>query len=200
MTAPVSLAGIVTRFFIQRLIQQRHVSQHTLASYRDTFRLMLRFAKERIGKEPSQLLFDEIDAILVSSFLEDLQDQRRITARSRNLRLTAIRSLFRYAAFELPSHSEQIQRVLAIPSKRYTHEQVAYLTRGEVDTLLAAPDRGTWSGRRDYGWLLLAVQTGLRLSELTGLMRGDVHAGPGAYVHVVGKGRKERCTPLTKET
>jgi site-specific recombinase XerD len=114
--------------------------------------------------------------------------------------LTAIRSFFGYAAFELPERAEQIQRVLAIPAKRYPHEQVHYLSRQEIDALLAAPDRNTWSGRRDHAWLLLAVQTGLRLSELTGLRREDTHLGTGAYVHVLGKGRKERCTPLTKQT
>jgi site-specific recombinase XerD len=146
------------------------------------------------------LAWDDIDAPLIGAFLDDLEEQRRITARSRNLRLTAIRSLFRYAAFELPAHAEQIQRVLAIPSKRCTHQLVAHLNRSEVDALLGAPNQDTWSGRRDYAWLLLAVQSGLRLSELTGLTREDIHLGTGAYVRVVGKGRKERCTPLAKKT
>lgn len=116
------------------------------------------------------------------------------------MRLTAIRSFFRYAAFELPAQAEQIQRVLAIPSKRHVHRQISYLNREEIDALLAAPDRHTWSGHRDHAWLLLAVQTGLRLSEITGLMRGDARLGSGAHVHVLGKGRKERSTPLTKQT
>ena len=200
MMLTVSFASVLTRFFTQRLIQQRNVSPHTLGSYRDTFRLLLRFTKTRTGKDPSQLVWDDIDAALISAFLDDLQEHRAITARSRNLRLTAIRSLFRYAAFELPGHAEQIQRVLAIPCKRATHPQIGYLTRPEVDALLAAPDQDCWSGRRDHAWLLLAVQTGLRLSELIGLTRQDVHLGTGAYVHVIGKGRKERCTPLTKQT
>ena len=200
MTTTTSFASVLTRFFTQRLMQQRQASPHTVSSYRDTFRLLLRFAKARTGKEPSSLAWNDIDEPLISAFLDDLQEQRSITARSRNLRLTAIRSLFRYAAFELPAHAEQIQRVLAIPSKRCTHHLVSYLNRPEVDALLGAPNQDTWSGRRDYAWLLLAVQSGLRLSELTGLTREDVHLGTGAYVRVVGKGRKERCTPLAKKT
>lgn len=200
MMATVNFASLLTGFFTQRLLQQRHASPHTVGSYRDTFRLLLRFAKTRTGKEPSRLAWEDIDAPLICAFLDDLEAQRGIAARSRNLRLTAVRSLFRYAAFELPAHAEQIQRVLAIPSKRTTCRQIGYLSRPEVDALLAAPDQGTWSGRRDHAWLLLAVQTGLRLSELTGLTHQDVHLGSGAYVHVIGKGRKERCTPLTKET
>lgn len=191
---------LLTRFFSQRLIQQRHASPHTISSYRDTFRLLLRFTKVQLGKEPSQLVWEDIDAPLISDFLDDLQEHRGIGARSRNLRLTAIRSFFHYAAFELPDRAEQIQRVLAIPCKRYPHKQIHYLSRQEIDALLAAPDQNTWSGHRDHAWLLLAVQTGLRLSELTGLRREDTHLGTGAYVHVLGKGRKERCTPLTKQT
>jgi len=196
LTFPV----LLTRFFSQRLIQQRQASPHTISSYRDTFRLLFQFAKVRLGKEPSRLTWDDIDATLVGAFLDDLQKRRGIGARTRNLRLTAIRSFFGYAAYELPERSDQIQRVLAIPAKRYSHEQVHYLSRQEIDALLAAPDRSTWSGRRDHAWLLLAVQTGLRLSELTGLTHDDAHIGSGAYVHVLGKGRKERCTPLTAET
>jgi len=196
LTFPV----LLTRFFSQRLIQQRQASPHTISSYRDTFRLLLQFARVRLGKEPSRLAWEDIDAPLIGAFLDDLQERRGIGARSRNLRLTAIRSFFGYAAYELPERAEHIQRVLAIPAKRYPHEQVHYLDRQEIDTLLAAPDHNTWSGRRDHAWLLLAVQTGLRLSELTGLRREDTHLGAGAYVHVLGKGRKERCTPLTKQT
>ena len=200
MMPTTSFGSVLTRFFTQRLIQQRHASPHTVSSYRDTFRLLLRFAKIRTKNEPSSLVWQEIDAPLICAFLDHLQEDRGVTTRSRNLRLTAIRSLFQYAAFELPEHAEQIRRVLAIPSKRCTHQQVGYLTRPEVDALLAAPDRSSWSGRRDHAWLLLAVQTGLRLSELTGLTRRDVHLDTGAHVRVIGKGRKERCTPLTKQT
>lgn len=200
MTPATTFATLLTRFFTQRLLQQRHASPHTIKSYRDTFHLLLLFAKTKLGQEPSQLTIEQIDAPLVSSFLDDLQDRRGIGARSRNLRLTAIRSFFRFAAFELPAQSELIQRVLAIPCKRCVHQQIHYLTRPEVDALLGAPDQATWSGRRDHAWLLLAIQTGLRVSELTGLTRQDVQSGTGAHVHVLGKGRKERCTPLTKQT
>jgi site-specific recombinase XerD len=200
MKPATTVASLLTRFFTQRLMQQRQASPHTIHSYRDTFRLLLQFAKSRLGQEPSQLAWEALDAPLISAFLEDLQAQRGIGARSRNLRLTAIRSFFGYAAFELPEHAEQIQRVLAIPAQRCAHEQVHYLLRPEIDGLLAAPDQSTWSGRRDHAWLLLAVQTGLRSSELTALTREDTHLGAGAHVHVLGKGRKERCVPLTKQT
>ena len=200
MMPAISFASVLTRFFTQRLIQQRHASPHTVASYRDTFRLLLKFSKTRTGKDPSNLAWQDIDAPLVSAYLNDSEEQRGITPRTRNLRLTAIRSLFKFAAFELPEHAEQIQRVLAIPSKRCTHPQIGYLNRPEVDALLAAPDIATWAGRRDYAWLLLAIQSGLRLSELTGLTRNDLVLGAGAHIRVMGKGRKERCTPLTKQT
>ena len=200
MTATANFAALLTRYFTQRLIQQRSASPHTIRSYRDTFHLLLLFAKTSLGKEPSQLTIEQIDAPLVSSFLDDLQNRRGIGTRSRNLRLTAIRSFFRFAAFELPAQSEPIQRVLAIPSKRCVHKQIHYLTRPEVDALLAAPDQTTWSGRRDHAWLLLAVQTGLRASELTTLTCRDVHLGGGAYVACHGKGRKDRITPLSPGT
>ena len=151
-------------------------------------------------KPPSRLDFEEIDAPLVVSFLDSLEKQQGLSIRSRNLRLTAIHSFFRYAAFETPAHSAQIQRVLAIPSKRFTRTLVQFLTRPEVDALLAAPDRRSWSGRRDHAFILVAVQTGLRLSEMTGLKRADLILGTGAHIRVVGKGRKERCAPVAKST
>jgi len=200
MNAPVSFAVLLESFFTQRLMQQRQASPNTVSSYRDTFRLFLRFVKQHLHKSPSRLTFAEINAPLIVAFLDDLQKQRSVTARSRNLRLTAIRSFFQYAAFEAPAHSAQIQRVLAIPSKRFTRALVHFLTREEADVLLAAPDRRTWSGRRDHAFLLVALQTGLRVSEMTGLNREDVILGTGAHVRVLGKGRKERCTPLTKQT
>jgi site-specific recombinase XerD len=199
MKPTITFPGLLTRFFSERLIQQRHVSPHTLRSYRDTFRLLFQFAKVQLGKEPSHLSWDDLDAQLIHRFLDALQTQRGSCARSRNLRLTAIRSFFTYAAFELPERADPIQRVLAIPGQRYSQKHVHYLCRQEVDALLAAPDPNTWSGRRDHAWLLLAVQTGVRLSELTGLKREDIHLGSGAYIHVLGKGRKERCIPLTKQ-
>ncbi len=200
MKSIATLAALLERFFTQRLISQRQASPHTISSYRDTFRLLLLFAQRHLHKPPSRLAFEEIDAPLIAAFLDDLEKSRRIAARSRNLRLTAIRSFFHYAAYEEPSHASQIQRVLAIPCKRHTRALVHFLNRPEVDALLAAPDQETWFGRRDHALLLVAVQTGLRLSELTSLQRHDVALGTGAHVRCVGKGRKERCTPLTKMT
>jgi site-specific recombinase XerD len=200
MKSPATLAALLENFFTQRLMSQRQASPHTISSYRDTFRLLLTFAQGRLHKPPSRLDLTEIDAPLIAAFLDDLENSRGITARSRNLRLTAIRSFFHYAAYEEPSRASQIQRVLSIPSKRHTRALVHFLNRSEVDALLAAPDQKTWFGRRDHALLLVAVQTGLRLSELTGLQRPDVSLGTGAYVRCLGKGRKERCTPLTKMT
>src|SRR5215510_15068273 len=198
-TTTLSLAPLLERFFTQRLMRQRQASPHTISSYRDTFRLLLKFAQQRLHTPPAQLTFKAIDAPLIVAFLDDLEKHRGLSARSRNLRLTAIHSFFRYAAFEAPAHAAQIQRVLAIPSKRFTRTQVHFLTRPEVEALLAVPDLRTWFGRRDHAFLLVAVQTGLRLSEMTSLHTPDVVLGTGAHIHCVGKGRKERCTPLTKQ-
>jgi site-specific recombinase XerD len=199
MTPLASLAPLLERFFTQRLMQQRQASPHTISSYRDAFRHFLKFVQRRLQKPPSRLTFEEIDAPLIMAFLDDLE-RHGLSIRSRNLRLTAFHSFFRYAAFELPTHAAQIQRVLAIPSKRFTRTLVPFLTRAEVDALLAAPDQRTWFGRRDHAFLLLAVQTGLRVSEMTGLTREDAVLSTGAHVRVIGKGRKERCTPLARPT
>ncbi len=200
MTTSPGLAMLLERFFTQRLLQQRQASPHTISSYRDAFRHFLKFAEQRLRKPPSRLSFEQIDAPLIVAFLDDLEKKHGLGIRSRNLRLTAIHSFFRYAAFEAPAHSAQIQRVLAIPSKRFTRTLVPFLTRPEVDALLAAPDRRHWSGRRDHAFLLVAVQTGLRLSEMTGLKRDNLVLGTGAHTRVIGKGRKERCTPIAKST
>jgi len=200
MKSKATLAALLENFFTQRLMNQRQASPHTISSYRDTFRLLLQFAQQRLHRPPARLAFEEIDAPMITAFLDDLEKNRGITARSRNLRLTAIRSFFHYAAYEEPSRAAQIQRVLAIPGKRHTRSLVHFLSRPEIDALLEAPDQGTWFGRRDHGLLLVAVQTGLRLSELTGLQRGDVVLGTGAHVRCIGKGRKERCTPLARST
>jgi len=200
MSSLVTFPALLESFFTRRLIQQRQASPHTISSYRDSFRLLLQFAHKRLAKPPSRLAFEDIDAPLITAFLNDLEQTRGVSARSRNLRLTAIRSFFYYASFEAPAHSAQIQRVLAMPGKRYTRTVVSFLTRSEVDALLAVPDQRTWSGRRDYAFLLLAVQTGLRLSEMIGLRSQDLCLNTGAHVRMVGKGRKERCTPLTKQT
>jgi integrase/recombinase XerD len=195
-----ALAPMLQAFFTDRLLAQRRASSHTIASYRDTFRLLLGFAATRTGKKPSALDIAELDTPLITAFLDHLEHERGNTARTRNTRLAAIHSLFGYAALHHPEHAASIQRVLAIPVKRYERTLVTWLTEPEVDALLAAPDRGSWAGRRDHAMLVLAVQTGLRISELIGLTRGDVNLGTGAHVHCIGKGRKERATPLTTLT
>jgi site-specific recombinase XerD len=187
-------------FFTKRLIAQRRASPHTIASYRDTFRLILAFAEQRLGRVPSNLSLEDFSAPFVASFLDELEKKRTNGTRSRNLRLAAIRSFFRYAALEAPEHSALIQRVLFIPRKRHTRPLIDFLVRAEIEALLSVPDRKTWIGQRDHAFLLVAIQTGLRLSELTGLRQQDVAFGPGAHVRCLGKGRKERATPLTKPT
>jgi site-specific recombinase XerD len=200
MKEVANLASLLERFFLQRLMKERQVSPHTIASYRDTFCRLLKFTQQRLRKAPSELQFEQITAPLIVKFLDHLEQHEGISVRTRNLRLTAIHSFFRYAAYEVPQHSAQIQRVLAIPSKRFTRTMVSFLSREEVDALLAAPDRHTWSGRRDHAFILTAVQTGFRLSEMTGLKRDDVVLGAGAHLRVIGKGRRERCTPLASTT
>jgi integrase/recombinase XerD len=196
--ATCRVATLIERYFTDRLMRQRNVSANTIAAYRDTFRLLFSFAQEKLGRPPSTLSLDDLDAPFIGAFLADLEVRRGVVIRTRNLRLTAIRSFFQFVSFEEPAHAALIQRVLAIPSKRYDKRQVHFLTRPEIEAILAAPDRKTWLGRRDHTLLLLAGQTGLRLSELTDLDRDAIHLGTGAHVRCVGKGRKERCTPLTK--
>jgi integrase/recombinase XerD len=192
------LGTLLEAFFCKRLISQRRASPHTIASYRDTFRLLLAFAQKRLSRPPSQLELKDISPSLVSDFLDHLEATRGNRARTRNLRLTAVRSFFRFAALEAPDHGGVIQRVLAIPNKRCQRPLIGFLTRPEIEALLAAVDCRAWIGRRDYAFLLVAMQTGLRLSEITAARREDVILGPGAHIHCVGKGRKERGTPLTK--
>src|SRR6266571_8435347 len=195
-----SFPRLLQCFFSDRLLAQRKVSPHTIASYRDTFRLLLQFARKRLHKAPSQLGLKDLNASLIGEFLNDLEKRRHNGARSRNLRLTAVRSFFRYAALEAPAQAGIIQRVLAIPNQRQPRALVGFLTRPEIKALLAAPNRTNWLGRRDHAFLLTAVQTGLRLSEMTSLRHEDVSLGAGAHVRCRGKGRKERCTPLAKPT
>jgi integrase/recombinase XerD len=192
------LGTLVEAFFCKRLISQRRASPHTIASYRDTFRLLLAFAQKRLSRPPSQLELKDISPSLVSDFLDHLEATRSNKARTRNLRLTAVRSFFQFAALEAPDHGGVIQRVLAIPNKRCQRPLIGFLTRPEIEALLAAVDCRTWIGRRDYAFLLVTMQTGLRLSEITAVRREDVILGLGASIHCVGKGRKERGTPLTK--
>ena len=191
-----SLAPTLQAFFTDRLIAQRRASPHTIAGYRDTFRLLLGFAAARTGKRPCRLDIADLDATLVAAFLDHLEHERHNAVRTRNHRLAAIHSLFAYAALRHPEHAGSIQRVLAIPAKRFERNLVTFLTEDEVDALLAACDRTTWTGRRDHALVLLAVQTGLRVSELSSLTGADVVLGTGAHVHCIGKGRKERRTPL----
>jgi integrase/recombinase XerD len=195
-----ALAPTLQAFFTERLIRQRRVSDHTVLAYRDTFRLLLAFAADRTGKAPSALELDDLDAALIGAFLNHLETDRHNGPRTRNARLAAVHSLFRYAALRHPENAALIQHVMAIPPSRYHRAVVSFLSPDEVDALLAAPDRRRWVGRRDHALLLLAVQTGLRVSELTALTNQDVHLGAGAHLRCLGKGRKERCTPLTTET
>jgi integrase/recombinase XerD len=193
-----ALAPTLQAFFTDRLVRQRQSSPHTVAAYRDTLRLLLRFAAKQLDIEPSKLAVDHIDASLVGAFLDHLERERNNSVRTRNARLAAIHSLFRYAALRHPEHAAVIERVLAIPPKRFERNLVTFLTEIELDSLFSAPDRTTWTGRRDYALLALAAQTGLRASELIGLRCADVHLGTGPHVCCLGKGRKHRITPLTK--
>jgi integrase/recombinase XerD len=191
-------APLCQSFFSKRLIAQRQASPHTIAAYAQTFRLLMTYAQKRLGIAPSKLSLTTLDAPFIADFLDDLESSRATGVRSRNARLASLRSFYHYAALEVPQHAGLIQRVLAIPYKRLTRRLVSYLTRTEVQALLASVDKSTWLGRRNHALLLVAVQTGLRLSEITGLQQKDVVLGAGAHVRCEGKGRKERCTPLTK--
>ena len=194
-----SLAPTLQAFFTDRLVKQRRASAFTVEAYRDAFRLLLAFIYQHNGKAPSELDIDDLDATIIGSFLEHLEHIRGNSARTRNARLAALHSFFRFASFRHPEHAALIQRALAIPSKRYDRALVTFLTRPEIDALVAAPDRSTWTGRRDHALLMLAVQTGLRVSELAKLNCRDVHLDTGAHVRCHGKGRKERITPLTAQ-
>lgn len=194
------LAPTLQAFFTERLIAQRHASGHTVAAYRDTFRLLLGFAENHTGTAPSKLQIADLDAELIGAFLDHLETDRSNSARTRNARLAAIHSFFRYAALRHPEDAAIIERVLAVPPKRFERNTVSFLTDIEVEALLAAPNRSTWLGRRDHALLVCAIQTGLRVSELAGLRCADLALGTAAHVRCVGKGRKERATPLTTTT
>jgi len=195
-----TLAPLLQAFFTDRLMTQYDASPHTVASYRDTFKLLLGYVHQQTGKLPTQLDLTDLDAATIGRFLQHLETVRGNSVATRNTRLAAIHSLFRYASLRAPEHANLIGRVLAIQTKRSTTTIVTFLDRAELDALLSAPDQSTWHGRRDHTLLVLAAQTGLRVSELTGLAVGDVHLGTGAHVHCRGKGRKDRCTPLTTHT
>jgi site-specific recombinase XerD len=195
-----TLAVLLQHFFTERLCTQMQASPHTIAGYRDTFRLLLRFASERTGRPPTKLTIEDLDVDLIGDFLLHIETVRANTARSRNTRLAAIRSFFRFVAMREPALLLHCQKVLAMPSKRYDRRTVEYLDRREIDALLTAPDRSTWMGQRDHALLLLALQTGLRATEIVNLVRSDLALGVGAHVRCSGKGRKERSTPLRRET
>lgn len=190
----------VQRFFIERLGNQLKASPNTITSYRDTFRLLLRYAADRVQRAPTELLVADIDADLVGMFLADIEKTRNNGARSRNTRLSAIRSFFKYVSINEPQLLHHCQRVLAMSAKRYDKRAIDYLTRTEIEAVIAAPDLSTWHGRRDRTLLAFALQTGLRVSELTNLSRGDIVLGAGAHARCMGKGRKERATPIRKDT
>ena len=193
------LAPILQGFFTDRLARQKKASPNTVSAYRDTFRLLLSFAQDKTGKEPRMLSFADLDTTLVGAFLQHLENDRGNSSATRNARLAAIHSLFRYAAPRVPEHAAVISQVLTIPPRRRERAIVSYLTAEETDALLTAPDRQTWHGRRDHALLLLAAQTGLRVSELTALTCQDTHLGAGPHVRCHGKGRKDRATPLTSQ-
>lgn len=195
-----TLPALLQKFFTERLMTQMDASQNTIAGYRDTFRLLLMFASKQNGKAPTKIQIADLDSTLVNDFLAHLESKRGNSARSRNTRLAAIRSFFRFVAMNEPTLMLQCQQILALPSKRYVRRTVDFLDRDEMEALAIAPDRSTWVGRRDHVILTLALQTGLRASELINLRCGDVVAGTGAHVRCEGKGRKQRCTPLRRET
>jgi integrase/recombinase XerD len=187
-------------FFTQRLIAQRHASPHTIAAYRDALRLLLEFASKRLQRPPCQLDIGDLDSTLIAAFLDHLEHERGNSVSTRNARLAAIHSLFHFAALRHPEHAHDIERVLAIPTKRTHRALVTFLDENEVDALLTAPDRTTWTGRRDHTLLVLAIQTGLRADELIALDITEVHLATGPHVSCTGKGRKQRITPLTATT
>ncbi|MDE1675101.1 tyrosine-type recombinase/integrase [Nocardia gipuzkoensis] len=195
-----AISATLQNFFTERLVKHRHVSPRTVASYRDSLKLLLGFVSQRTKKPPADLDWSDLDVEAITAFLDYLEHERNNSPRTRNLRLTAIRSLFTYASLRHPEHAELIQRVLAIPPKRFDKQLVAFLNRTEIDAMLAAPNRDRWEGRRDHALLLVAVQTGLRVAELIGLNCGDITLGAGANLRCLGKGRKHRAVPLTTPT
>lgn len=195
-----TLPALVQRFFTDRLAAQLEASPNTIAGYRDTFRLLLRYASQRRSKPPTKLKIEDIDAGLIGEFLAHVEKVRRNCARSRNTRLAAIRSFYRYVAMNAPEHALHCQRILSMPNKRYTRRSIDFIDRTEMEALLAAPDLSTWIGRRDRAILLLVLQTGLRVSELVNLNCADVVFGVGAHIVCKGKGRKQRSTPLRRDT
>lgn len=200
MKVTTAFSSLLESFFMERLIRQRHASPHTVTSYRDTFRLLMQYAQRRLSKAPGELTVADLDAPFLGEFLDHLENERGNSGRSRNVRLAAIHSFFRYVALHAPEYSAIAQRVLVMPSKRYQRRPIAYLTEVEIDALLVAPNLKTWIGRRDRALLLLAAQTGLRAAEILGLRCENIVLSSNAYVQCLGKGRKTRNTPLRKDT
>ncbi|MCA1795169.1 MAG: site-specific integrase [Desulfobacteraceae bacterium] len=192
--------SLLESFFTVRLIKQKGASPNTIASYRDSFRLLFEFVQKQLKKSPTDLTVNDLDASFIGSFLDYLENNRKNGHSSRNLRLAAIRSFFKYVALEEPGKAAHIERILAIPKKRETRTLIDFLTRPEINALLAEPNKNRWAGRRDYAMLMLTIQTGLRVSELINLRCQDMILDTGAHVRCHGKGRKDRCTPLTKKT
>ncbi len=195
-----TLSYLIGLFFTQRLTNQLHASTNTIAAYRDTFKLLLIYAEKKLGKSPSNLTIEELNAEFIGDFLNYLEEDRKNSIRTRNARLAAIHSFFRYISYQQPQYGDRIQRILNIPQKKSDKRIVTYLTDEEVKSLLETPDRTSWIGRRDYALLVTAIQTGLRVSELTDLKTEQIKWGTGKHIRCLGKGRKERCTPLTHQT
>ena len=191
--------ALLSAFFSKYLIEQRHVSAHTIASYRDTLRLLVLYAKQVLKIPPQKLSLDDLDVEFFAQFLNHLERHRGNTVRTRNVRLATLRSFFRFVILQEPRHAALAEQVLAMPIKRHARTVIEFLERTEIEALIQAPDRSTRIGRRDYALLIVAIQTGLRASELMGLCRKDVHLNHGAHVQCFGKGRKSRCIPLRKD-
>ena len=200
VSARPSLAPLLQAFFLERLTAQRNASPQTVAAYRDSFRLLLEFAQQYVGKAPEHLELTDLDAPVVLAFLDHLERERHNTIRSRNARFAAIRSFMHFAAFKDPTALPGIQRVLAIPMKRFDKPLLGFLSTSEIQAILDAPPTDRWSGQRDRIMFATLYNTGARVSELTGLRVGDVVLDGSACVHLHGKGRKNRSVPLWRTT
>lgn len=195
-----NLAGLLEAFFINRLMEEVNASTNTISSYKDTFKMLLNYAYRQLNKLPSNLKLTDLSVDLILGFLKYIEEDRKVSPRSRNQKLAAIRSFFKYTSFKAPESISLVQQVLCIPSKKHSKQLVQHLNHNEVNAILNAIDQNTWLGRRDYVLLVTAIQTGLRVSELTSLTKGSIKLGACAYIKCVGKGRKERNTPLTSQT
>ena len=200
LAVPADFAALLQRFFGERLIQQQNASPRTVEAYRDSFRLLLTYAERQRGKPPAKLTLGDFDAALVLDFLAHLETERHNTVRSRNARLAAVRAFAHYVALQCPPALQLAQQILAIPMKRFERPMLGFLSRDEMQALLAAPDAGTWCGRRDRMMFALLYNTGARVSEMIGIKVADVTLAATSSVRLHGKGRKQRTVPLWKET